>query len=78
MSFQILTPPSRKSIEKRREKVFEQLLDQIIEKAEREKAKLNGVENRMALTKGEIRDIAEKTRERLIKIGWFRSGAGIR
>jgi len=78
MTFQVHTPPSRKSIEKRREKVFEQLLDQIIEKAEREKAKLNGVENRMALERSEIRELAEKTRAHLEKIGWFKEGAGIR
>lgn len=78
MSIQIVNGPSRKSIEKRREKVFDQLLDQIIEKAEREKAKLNGVENRMALTKAEIRVIAEKTRAHLEKIGWFEPGSGIR
>lgn len=78
MNIQIINGPSRHSIEQRREKVFAQLLDQIIAKAETEKGKLNGEMKPMALTKAEIRQLAEKTRAHLEKMGWWLPGSGIR
>lgn len=75
---QIITPPSHKEILRLKEKLLDKLIAEIVDKAEKEKAKREGVEGKLALTTKEWREIAEKTHAELDRRGWFREGSGIR
>ena len=75
---QIIAPPSHKEILRLKEKLLDKLIAEIVDKAELEKGKREGVEGKLALTTKEWREIAEKTHAELEKRGWFDTGAGIR
>ena len=75
---EIIAPPSRKEILRLKEKLLDKLIAEIVDKAETEKGKREGVEGTLALTKAEWREIAEKTHALLEAKGWFKDGAGIR
>lgn len=75
---EIITPPSRKEVLRLKEKLLDKLIAEIVDKAEKEKAKREGLEGKLALTTKEWREIAEKTHAELERRGWFKQGAGIR
>lgn len=75
---QIIAPPSHREILRLKEKLLDKLIAEIVDKAEKEKGRREGVEGKLALTKAEWREIAEKTHAELEARGWFLPGSGIR
>ncbi len=70
VSFQILTPPSRKAIEQRRSHLFYRLAQEMCQRSEKKKGE--------RLTKLEVEEVCGQLRAKLEELGWWESGAGIR
>lgn len=70
MSFQILIPPSRKSIENRRSNLFFRLAQEMCQRAEKKKGE--------RLTKLEVEEVCGQLRAKLEDMEWFKDGAGVR
>ncbi len=69
MSFQILTPPSRKAIEQRRSHLFYRLAQEMCQRGEKKKGE--------RLTKLEVEEVCGQLRAKLEELGWFRPGGGV-
>lgn len=70
MSFQIITPPSRKAIDNRRSRVFYRLAQEMCQRAEKKKGE--------RLTELEVKEVCGQLRAKLEELGWWKEGAGIR